>query len=303
MNRIKRWIRGYFGFSRTETNGLLLLLPLTFLVIVAPPIYRSLTSGSANPDFSQESQRLDSLMAIWQSGRDSSIHPSVTRYFAFDPNTVNADDFRLLGLSPRVAQTIIHYREMGGRFRVKKDLQKIYGLTRDAYDTLEPWIALPDSSTDTRKTREGSNHHLYVAKVQEIKPFDLNTADTTRLKQISGIGTVLSRRIVHYRRLLGGFVSKNQLNEVYGLDTTVIERLADKAYIAPGFVPRQIDVNIATDSALAQHPYISYKVARALVTFRFQHGPYKAVSDIRKVELIDDQLAKRIEPYLTTENR
>lgn len=303
MNRIKRWIRGYFGFSRTETNGLLLLLPLTFLVIVVPPIYRSLTNGSDNPDFSQESRALDSLLAGWQPGRNSTVHPSATHYFAFDPNSVTPDDLQRLGLPPHVAETLIHYREKGGRFRVKKDLKKIYGLDGSTYDTLAPWIALPDSIAGRRQAKESLNHHSYQANNVEIKPFDLNTADTTRLKQIRGIGTVLSSRIIRYRRLLGGFVNKDQLKEVYGLDTTVIARLASKAYIASGFMPRRIDVNKATDSALAHHPYISYRVARALVTFRFQHGPYKSVSGIRKVELIDDQLANRIEPYLTTGNR
>ena len=43
------------------------------------------------------------------------------------------------------------------------------------------------------------------------------------LKQIYGIGSVLSKRIVRHRDLLGGFHSKSQLLDVYAMDTNVYE--------------------------------------------------------------------------------
>src|SRR3569833_498755 len=47
---------------------------------------------------------------------------------------------------------------------------------------------------------------------------ELNSADSAKLTELKGIGSSFARRIVNYRNRLGGFISKEQLKEVYGMD-------------------------------------------------------------------------------------
>lgn len=46
---------------------------------------------------------------------------------------------------------------------------------------------------------------------------EINTADSAMFEHLRGIGPTLAKRIVAYRSALGGFVSVNQIAEVWGL--------------------------------------------------------------------------------------
>ncbi len=131
-----------------------------------------------------------------------------------------------------------------------------------------------------------------------IKPFDINTADTAALKKIYGVGAVLSARIVKYRDLLGGFTSKDQLSEVYGLDTEVVDRLDSMTYISEDFMPKQLSINELKAYELDDHPYLSKKIARAIDAYRHQHGKFESLESLYNLHLIDSTHLQRIAPYL-----
>ena len=61
-----------------------------------------------------------------------------------------------------------------------------------------------------------------IKKLKAIEVKDLNTSTTADLTQVPGIGEVLSKRIVKYRKHLQGFDYLVQLYEVYGLDSLVV---------------------------------------------------------------------------------
>lgn len=124
---------------------------------------------------------------------------------------------------------------------------------------------------------------------------DLNTASAEELRNIRGIGPVLSERIVKFRNRLGGFYSSEQLNEVYGLDSVVIARLKDEFQIKS---PIQL-VNLNTDSLkfLYQHPYISYDLAKNILAYRKQHGDL-GIEDFKKLKSVPDSILTKIIPYL-----
>ena len=63
-------------------------------------------------------------------------------YFEFDPNTVTKDELITLGLSTRQAQSVLNYREKGGRFRQKSDFSKIYVISDSLYRLLEPYVVI-----------------------------------------------------------------------------------------------------------------------------------------------------------------
>ena len=82
---------------------------------------------------------------------------------------------------------------------------------------------------------------------------ELNSADTTALKSLPGIGSVFASRIIKYRELLGGFVSISQLLEVYGLDSTRYSRIAGLV-VADSAAIRKLSVNSLRFAELLRHP-------------------------------------------------
>ena len=130
-----------------------------------------------------------------------------------------------------------------------------------------------------------------------MSAFDINTADTTELKKIRGIGTKLSARIVKFRDKLGGFTHAAQLSEVYGLSPEVLDSLQKYTFIQPSFNPKQINLNTATFEELRQHPYLNYNLARIIIAYRTQHGPYQSVDDLRNIKQINEQQLQKLKPY------
>ena len=296
MNRLKALLRSMFGFSRTETNAFLILLPLVVLVIFSEPIYRFFIVNRSD-DFSKERTALDSLVAQWDFQKNKDRTSSLEKdKFKFDPNTATEEDLLSLGFPGNLAQRILNYRAKKGTFRIKSDLKNIYGMDSTLYMSLIPFIELPEKKI---KIPQKEKDKIEFARKAEIPKFDLNLADTTQLIKIYGIGSVLAKRIIDHRNKLGGFISSQQLTEIYGLDTAVISRLTKKSFILENYIPNQLNINLADEKSLAVHPYIKFKLAKAVVTYRFQHGNFKAISDLTQIQSMKPETLEKLKPYIS----
>ena len=89
----------------------------------------------------------------------------------------------------------------------------------------------------------------------------------------------------------------NQLREVYGLDSMVVHRIMEHSTIQREFQPVKININTASEKQLYSHPYLS-KVAKSIVSYRFQHGDFKTLEEFRSVGSLDERSIQRIIPYL-----
>jgi DNA uptake protein ComE-like DNA-binding protein len=192
---------------------------------------------------------------------------------------------------------MVNYRTKGGVFKIKSDLLKIYGADTLLYRKLYSFIDLP--LVVEMKTREFPRDSFPKRPIVAITKLDLNVADTTQLITVYGIGSKFSKRIVEYRERLGGFVSMDQLNEVYRLDTTAVGRLKKKFFVLPDYRPRQMQLNTVVERELAAHPYFSYKLAAAIVAYRFQHGNFTSIEDLVSLKLLTERDFQRIKPYIT----
>jgi competence protein ComEA len=304
MNRIQRWVRDYFGFSRSQVNAFLILLPLMMLIVFAPALWKNYALPRPYND-AEDRAMLDSLVVVWEAGVEKekvgdqdSVAASI---FRFDPNTATVKQWRALGLSAASAKRIAHYREKGGKFKVKADLLKIYGIDSAFYHRVFAYIALPEKKElEVKKVWDNHPKENKESRFKKnITRFDINAADTAQLKGVYGIGEKLSQRILKYRDALGGFLTLEQLTEIYGLDTAVVSRLKTKCVVLPDFRPDQININQADEKKLATHPYLKSGAARIIVAYRFQHGEFKSLDDLRKIQGLDPKMIDKIAPYLT----
>ncbi|MGC1242769.1 MAG: helix-hairpin-helix domain-containing protein [Chryseosolibacter sp.] len=299
MNPVRKWIRDIFGFSGNEINGFMILIPLMILLIFSEPAYHSWVA-SEQRQYPDDVRKLDSLLTPAANSPGAANKTPVTYEvgsFGFDPNKASTETLRKLGFSEILATRIAAYRSKGGVFRVKSDLLKIYGLDSTLYKRLYLFIKLPSRplyQDQQVPAAKGSG------KQSVSKPFDINTADTILLKKVYGIGSVLAARIIKFRDALGGFVKPEQLNEVYGLDSVVVKRLLKVGFVKADFVPEKLNINTADEEKLSGHPYIRRKLAGALVSYRFQHGDFKDITDIKKLSIMRPDEMERLLPYLKT---
>ena len=291
---LRKLVRNTFGFSRAQSNGFVILLPIISIALFSEPVYRWWVS-QRNEDFSKESAELDSLYSTWQNHKEEQNQVALEEdaaisYFKFDPNLVSQEELLALGFSKGLTKRLLNYREKGGRFKVKSDVKKLYGMDSTFYEALAPYILLPVEILKPDKP-------LFSKK--KFEPFDLNLADTTQLKSIYGIGSTLALRIIKYRDKLGGFIHKNQLQEVYGLDTAVVNKLNKASFLNEKVNLKKININTADEATLGAHPYIKKKIAASIVAYRFQHGAFQTLEEIKKVKLVDDSWFQKVLPYLT----
>lgn len=285
MKRLQLWVRAFFGFSRLETNGFLLLIPLVFILLFSEPVYRAWVGPPAIPDI----DKTDSLLA-WMETQNRLLLARKTdtidfRYF--DPNQITEEELQSLGLDERVAGRWIRYREKGGRFRTIAEVGKIYGMDTAWFAHARRWIRLP-----AEKRMAGQNQ-----KKKTVILEDINTADSLSLMDVYGVGPALARRIILFRSRLGGFVSMNQLAEVYGLDSAVVLRIRRQFEVRVGFQPIKLDLKTITFEELANHPYISRRQAQAIASYRSQHG-ISSAQELMNIKLLDSLWYTRILPYL-----
>lgn len=303
MHFLRKWIRTLLGFSGREANGFIILLPLIVIMISIEPITRLWISGR-ELDYSYDRRMLDSLVALWDKHEVETLkHSSSTtrkrQLFAFNPNTASGDELQRLGFPEYLAKRVVTYRQKGGKFNSSADLQKIYGMDSILFNSLKSYLVIP------QLRNEQSAKQLQKPAVQSAKPrlasFDINEADSSTLKSVYGIGTKLAERIVKFRSGLGGFVSLDQLSEIYGLDSAVVNRLKKRAFIQQDFKPKKINLNTATESEMSAHPYISKSIAQTICAWRFQHGTFKSVDDIKNLNTLKADDIVKIIPYLKVE--
>ena len=303
MYRLKAWIRMFFGFSRTETNAFLILIPLMIVVLFSEPVYRNFRS-SQPPDFFGENKSIDSLIASLE-WNDSTLQETKSlqgvtllqeiKFHAFDPNVISEDEFKFLGLSQFLSSRIIRYREKGGKFYKPSDLSKIYGMDSSWYKKAAPWIAIVQEKKTVPAVRTNQIRN-------PIEKIDINQADSLQLVAVFGVGPKLSKRILTFRNKLGGFVSMLQLKDVYGLDSVVVKALSLKFFVAENFEPlKKINLNTANKDDLLGNPYIRYKEADAILAYRLQHGPFTSPDNLKEINLLTPAWLEKVRPYLVLE--
>ena len=165
---------------------------------------------------------------------------------------------------------------------------------------------------DSVRTPERSNLVSSKSSTSKIKPIaikvkpktflriNINQADSLAFSALNGIGPIFSSRIVRYRNWLGGFHSKEQLLDVYGIDSMLLNHILPHLMVSSSDV-KKININTTNFSSLASHPYISKSVANSIIKYRNHHGNFTSLAELKLISLIDEDLFRKIAFYLTIE--
>ncbi len=158
-------------------------------------------------------------------------------------------------------------------------------------------IATLDKAKKSQAADQPAANTTFYKKAAAGVVIELNTADTTQLTSLPGIGASFARRIVSYRNRLGGFYNKEQLKEVYGLDADKYAGLQAQVRVDASHI-KKIAINKAAFDDLKYFPYLNFKQMNAIIQFREQHGDYTSIGDMKNIAILDDEILRKIEPYL-----
>ena len=146
--------------------------------------------------------------------------------------------------------------------------------------------ALPDREHDSVVAH-------YQVKLKAGEHVVLNTADTTQLKMVPGIGSYFARKVVQYGERLGGYVSVDQLDEIENFPLDAKDYL-----VIENAKPHLLNVNTLSLNDLKKHPYINFYQARAITDYRRLHGPLKSLQDLRLSKDFPPEVIERLTPYV-----
>jgi len=202
------------------------------------------------------------------------------KIYPFNPNFITDFKGYQLGLSVAEIDRLLEFRKTNRYVNSAAEFQQVTQVSDSLLQTMAPYFKFPDW------VRNKKPFHSYKSKSFEripAQPIDINTATKEDLKKVYGIGDGLSERILVQKEKLGGFVSMDQMNDVWGLSPEVLANL-NKAFkvTAPPNV-RKVRVNEATVKELMQFPYFRYALAKSIVTYRSMHGEIKGAEDLLKI--------------------
>jgi len=301
-----------FYLHRGERRGSLFLIGI-LIVLLAWVVYVQWIMKPMVPDLAVVHAEMEQWAGYRRAVEEQAAQDSEP--FPFDPNTLEREEWLALGLSERQVDGIERYMSKGGRFRTKGDVSKLYALTPGDYERLKPFILLPDSLPkkryEAREPKKWPDRAQYSTTEErpawksERKPLrkvEVNSADSLALVALPGIGPSFAKGILSYRDRLGGFISMDQLAEVYVLKDKpdALARMHELLDLDTLMVQR-IPINTCTVEELAEHPYARWKLAKPLIAYRAQHGPFRTVADIRGCILIDDEAFRKLALYLSVE--
>ncbi len=196
--------------------------------------------------------------------------------FEFDPNTASYDDFLKLGFSPKQAKGIINSRKKGWKFYTKKDFAKLYYVSEAQFEKLKPYIKIDRSKL--------------LPELNTAKFYDLNSFLHDEK---------LTKKILNFRNALGGFYSKEQLSEVYGISPEALQILQDSTTLDVSKI-KKIDINTASEKQLSYHPYIKKWQAQKIGELR-QNTGYITPQDLKNAKIFKDDELNKLLPYLKFE--
>ncbi len=309
------------GFSRKEIIGVTTLLSIILLLYIGAHFLRHYikqpnNNTTANNEWLLAAATLQTQTAAEDSLTDYSKNNFFTQntaksyftppdrsLFYFNPNELSAEGWEKLGVKPKTINTIINYRNKGGKFRTAEDLKKIYGLSETDYAAIAPYVQIAKQQDNTNTTssitptynNEKTTYPTYTKK--SYHNIDINLSDTTTYISLPGIGSALAKRIVNFRDKLGGFYRVEQVGETYGVPDSTFQKIKPYLQANPAAI-KKLNINSATFETLRDHPYIKSAIAKSIIAYRQQHGLFKNIDELKNIMSIDANAFEKIKHYV-----
>jgi DNA uptake protein ComE-like DNA-binding protein len=307
-NKLNNWIKPFFSLNKSEQRGIIVLILVIIFIgifnIILPIITKSKSQSNLNkynPDIisflSGQKQIIDSLNieSLQNSGDiDMAIAMQKIKPVTFNPNKLPVEAWKNMGFTDKQIRNIKNYEAKGGKFKRKEDLKKMYSISDVEYEIIEPFISIPSlyKSNTGRVTKKKT-----INKKPNYQIVEVNSANADVLQTNLGLSQWLAKRIVSYKNVLGGYVSKTQIKEVYGLNDSIYNAIEKYISLDTSLV-KKIDINNIEFKQLLKHPYFDYNTTKVFFNTRNKIGYFSSVNQLRLIDGINDSTINKVSNYL-----
>ena len=307
-NKLVSWIKPFFSLNKSEQRGIIVLVIIILLIGVAnlllPYFVRSKTESNlvkyrAEIDSftSRQETIIDSVNIefLQNSGDiDMAIARQKIKPFAFNPNKLPVEAWKKMGFTDQQIRTIKNYEAKGGKFKRKEDVKKMYSISDVEYEIIEPYIKIPS----LYKSERGK-----IVKKKSIerrinyKNIEINSASYSELEASLGLSPWLAKRVISYKDVLGGYVNKKQLKEVYGFNDSIYNLTENYIGVDLNLI-NKIDINNVDFKHLLRHPYFDYNTTKLIINTRDKIGSFSSEEQLNLIDGIDDTTINHASYYL-----
>lgn len=284
----------FFKFSHSQRTGILFL----FGIIVILQLTYFFSDFSSLYKVSPEKEKWLSLQSQIDSMKQEKLD-YVPKIYPFNPNFITDYKGYKLGMSVPEIDRLLAFRKENKYVNSPEEFQAVTKVSDSLLNAISPYFKFPDWVKNKKEFKAYKKYpNTAFAKKEKIVVIDINQASQEDLIRIYGIGEAISLRILKFKESLGGFVSMEQMKDVWGLSPEVIENLNShfKVSVLPNL--KKIDINNASIKELSQFPYFNYQLARQIVTFRSKNGDIKNIEDLTKIKGLSIDKANIIALYL-----
>jgi DNA uptake protein ComE-like DNA-binding protein len=290
MNNLK----SLFMFTSDQRKGIFVLL----FVIVALQLVYFFVDFNLTQTISPDKQKWLAMQSKIDSLKAS--NPKyIVKVYPFNPNFITDYKGYKLGMSAREIDRLLDFRKANKYVNSSKEFQAVTQVSDSLLNAIAPYFKFPDWLKN--KTKNGGyvkyENKIFVKSGKTVL-IDINEATQEELIKIYGIGEVISLRILKLKENLGGFVSMEQMNDVWGLSPEVIAALNShfKVYDLPAL--KKININNASLKEISQFSYFRYALAKEIVIYRSMNGDIKNIEDLTKIKGFPVEKANIIALYL-----
>lgn len=298
----------FFIFQKSDCKVLLVLLVVaaavvTVLFLVGGGMEKTMVSAEDSLAVAPVKWKKNDSTRQWRNyppreRKYYHVNGRQAELFPFDPNTADSTDLLRLGLQSWQVRNIYKYRASGGVYRKPEDFARLYGLTVKQYKQLEPYIQIssdyaPAATLVPEREPYVRDTLMYPVKLAAGEHIILNTADTTTLKKVPGIGSAYARAIVRYGEQLGGYYSVEQLREINGFPQEALPYFEIK-----NAQVRKLNLNKMSVNDMKKHPYLGFYRARTIDDYRRMKGPLRSLDDLRLHRDFPPDVIAKLKPYV-----
>ncbi len=284
----------YFNFTHKERNGILFLIGI---VIVLWTIYFSIDYFFKPKAVHNTAFELQ-VDSFYKGLKDVTPLASANKLFkgTMDIHQPDINTLISMGVPKSTANAWFNYVSKGGKFNTLVDIKKLWGMNDSLYNLIASHLTfVPDTGKQNKLNKYEKKSQAYCANINSC---ELNSADSSMLISLPGIGESFARSIIKYRQRLGGFYQKEQLLEVYGFTQELLDKISPYIYIDTSNVTK-INVNNADYITMIQHPYFTKAIVKGILQYQQKKVNFISTEELLTHQIISVDEWKKLRRYIT----
>ena len=273
-----RFRRPIFTLTKPRSYAILLLAAILLLYsFLLETLSYETTAPLAVGEMERHQAFIDSMIGA-QKKRNNIIHP-------FNPNYLTDYRAYVLGIDKNTIDRLFAFRKSGKFINSAAEFKRITQMEDSLFESIKPFLKFPNF-TKYKKEKVFKN---LKKDINEVEEFDF--------LKVKGIGKVLSSRIVKYRKYIKGFSTLDQLYEVYGLDSLVVDNVKNHFEIQKLPELKKIKISEASLYDLSRIPYINKEESTEIIKLRTRQKKI-ILEDLFHITGFDSLKISRISLYL-----